>query len=215
MRGTTGRGALLATLLGTVAALVPLGTGRAGAAVLPVDAGAESAFVARINSLRTGKGLSPLAVHPELTSVARRWATRMAQAGQISHNPALAREVTANWTKLGENVGMGPDVGSIHAAFVASPSHYRNLVNPHYTYVGVGVVAAGEALFTAHQFMATASSAPRVAAGRTKAPASPPSAAPPPGSVTSAPPPAPTPWVPPGLPRVLRDLALLRHLEPV
>ena len=117
-------------------------------------AGAEGEFVARINELRRSKGLRSLETHGELVTVARRWAEHMARADEISHNPDLARQVSADWQKLGENVGVGMTVAKLHDAFVRSPSHYRNLVDGDFTHVGVAVVVGRDgALFTTHQFM--------------------------------------------------------------
>lgn len=141
--------AMTAVLVVPVAA--PAGAG--------VDAqAAESAFVARINTLRASKGLGTLEVDGELTAIARRWAARMAAAGNISHNRNFQNEVSADWVKLGENVGMGPEIDKLHRAFVASPTHYKNLVDGDYTRVGVGVVVTGNGtIFTAHQFERLAS----------------------------------------------------------
>jgi hypothetical protein len=181
----------------------------------------ESDFVARINAVRASKGAGPLRVDGELTTIARRWAGKMASAGAISHNPNFANEVTANWVKLGENVGTGPDVASVHNAFVASSHHYANMIDPAFTRIGVGVVmGANGALYTSHQFMRLASdnasttaaapaptttaapkpAAPRVAraaaAPRPAAPA--PAPAPAPEAAPAAPPapPAPAPVMP-------------------
>ena len=67
----------------------------------------------------------------------------------------------ANWQKLGENVGVGMTTDKLHQAFIDSPSHYKNLVDPDLTHVGVGVVLGRDgAIFTAHQFMQLRSSAP-------------------------------------------------------
>jgi len=119
------------------------------------DAGAESQFVGRINAIRESNGLAPLQVASELVGVARRWTDRMVADGQISHNPGLAGEVTADWTKLGENVGVGADVDSLMRAFVNSPQHYRNIVDPAYNYIGVGVAYSDDGrMFTTHDFMA-------------------------------------------------------------
>jgi hypothetical protein len=122
------------------------------------DSGAESQFVARINGIRTSHGLAPLAVYGELTGVARSWTNQMVANGGISHNPNLAGDVSANWSKLGENVGVGNDVDSLMTAFVNSPAHYRNIVDPAYNYIGVGVsYDANGRMFTTHDFMAMAS----------------------------------------------------------
>lgn len=130
----------------------PLHAGTAGASTDPVAD--EAAFVVRINELRASKGLGQLAVHPELVQVARSWAAEMAEADRISHNPGLADAVKADWLRLGENVGVGMTVDRLHTAFIASPLHYKNLVDPSFTYVGVGVVLGRDGvIFTTHQFM--------------------------------------------------------------
>lgn len=117
-------------------------------------AAAEAEFVQRINELRRSEGLGTLTVHDELVHVARGWAAEMAEADEISHNPDLADSVSADWQKLGENVGVGMTVAKLHDAFVRSPAHYRNLVDPDFTHIGVAVVLGRDgALFTTHQFM--------------------------------------------------------------
>ena len=127
---------------------------------LPAPGAAEADFVARINQLRTSRGLGALSVDPELTAQARQWAATMAGAGHIYHSSDLSLGITANWQKLGENVGVGGDVGSLFQAFVNSPTHYANLVDPSFTRVGVGVVLAGDRLYTTHRFMALAPTPP-------------------------------------------------------
>ena len=51
------------------------------------------------------------------------------------------------WTALGENVGYSSPTSNtlltIHRAFVSSAGHRRNLVNPIYTHMGVGVAKDG------------------------------------------------------------------------
>lgn len=168
---------------------------------------AEAEFVTKINALRASKGLSQLAVHGELVAVGRSWAGQMAKADQISHNPDLANAVKANWQKLGENVGVGMTVDRLFQAFVDSPTHYKNLVDPAWTHIGVGVVIGRDgAIFTAHQFMelrgAAPAAPPTTAAPRTPPATRPPVTAPPPTepprpetttTTTTAPPPPPAP----------------------
>ncbi len=132
--------------------IVPAHVAVAAAAVGQADT--EQAFVEEINALRLSKGLGQLRVHPELVDVARGWASKMSAADKISHNPDLANAVQADWQKLGENVGVGMTVDRLHAAFVASPAHYKNIVDPDFTYIGVGVVLGrDDVIFTTHQFM--------------------------------------------------------------
>lgn len=177
----------------------------------------EAAFVSRINGLRASQGLPALQVDGELTGLARAWAAQMADAGTISHNPSFASQVTANWRKLGENVGKGPTVDDLHQAFVDSAGHYANLVDPEFTRIGVGVVERDGMLYTSHQFMVLfedGAAAPPPPPASTRAPG-PPSTAPPAPAPMPAPP-VPTPTAPlrteeslGSLPAVLNGLRLL------
>lgn len=182
---------LVGVVMAMAAVLVVPLAAPAGAGVDPQAA--ESAFVGKINALRASKGLDTLAVDGELTTIARRWAARMAAAGDISHNRNFQNEVSADWVKLGENVGMGPEIEKLHRAFVASPTHYKNLVDGDYTRVGVGVVVTADGtIFTAHQFervasdngvvvrTAAVSPAPAAAKPVAAAPVAPPTPPPPP-----------------------------------
>lgn len=182
----------------------------------------EAQFISRINSLRASKGLSQLRVSSELTGVARNWTEQMVANGQISHNPNLGSQVSGNWTKLGENVGVGYDVDGLMQAFINSPAHYRNLVDPDWNYLGVGVVLTPDGrMWTTHNFMAkpdsaapapkptaaprTTSSTSRSLSGGTR------SVPPAPTTTTTAPPPPPQPH--PNEARVNALLTPLRSLE--
>ena len=68
----------------------------ASAVVAAPSPGLEAQFVSRINSLRASKGLSQLQVSSQLLSVARGWTEHMVAAGQISHNPNLASQVSGS-----------------------------------------------------------------------------------------------------------------------
>lgn len=154
------------------------------------DPGAESQFVSQINGLRASRGVPGLAVDGSLTAKAQGWAAHMASGGcggGICHSN-LADGVGGGWQRLAENVGMGPSVSAVHAAFVGSSAHYANMVDGGFDRVGVGVASAGGQLFVAEVFMQssgggtapvarTASpSAPRVAPARRASTAARPSA---------------------------------------
>lgn len=144
------------------------------------DAGAEADFVTRLNRYRASNGLGALTTHSELVSVARRWSGRMAGDNRLSHNANLPNEVTADWEKLAENVGVGPTVEEIHDAFVNSSSHRVNMVEAAFTHIGVGVVVGADGkLWVTHIFM-------RLGSGGEPAPA-PRKAAPPPTTTTVRP----------------------------
>ena len=150
---------LLVVMAVTMALVLPLAAPAVADRANP--AADEQAFVSKINQLRAEHGLRPLTVNGELTTIGRRWAGKMAAAGQISHNKNFPNEVTQDWEKLGENVGVGSNVDELHAAFVKSPAHFRNLVDRDFTHIGVGVVYADDgSLYTSHQFMKLRASAP-------------------------------------------------------
>jgi hypothetical protein len=142
---------ILATLL--VAATTTLGLAVATAAPAhAADPGAESDFVIRINGLRASKGLPTLGVHSVLTAKAEAWAQHMADTGCLCHSN-LPDGVTVAWRKLGENIGRGGSVASLHDALVNSPLHYANMVDPAFHWVGVGVAYGGGQMYVAEVFM--------------------------------------------------------------
>lgn len=116
----------------------------------------EAQFVTLINELRSARGLPALEVHTQLAPPSRDWAAQMASTGTLAHAPDLSVGVTAYWIKLGENVGVAPQgqIQQLFNAFVASPAHLQNLVDPQFRYVGIGVVydQSGQ-MWTTHRFM--------------------------------------------------------------
>ena len=122
----------------------------------------EAQFVKRINEARVAAGLKELTVHVALIEAGRGWATKMRDTSVaanvddclISHNPNLRTAVNAPWRKLGENVGCGDtDVDTLHEAFMNSPKHRENIMDPTFDSVGIGIVTAGDTMFVTEQFM--------------------------------------------------------------
>lgn len=175
----------MAIILGLGLTLVPLqtttepaGSQTQGWSLSPAD---EAAFVASLNAVRAANGLQPLQVNGNMTAAARNWAGWMASNGVLQHAGDIVTGAPGNWTKVGENVGRGGGVQSVFDAFMASPSHRANVLDPSYTQVGVGVVWTTDGLmYTTHRFAAAGAAPP-----------------PPPPAPTATPvPPSPTP-VPP------------------
>ena len=159
------------------------------------DPGAAGDFVGRTNGLRASLGLGGLNTNGTLVAKAQQWAEQMAAAGDISHSN-LADGAPDEWTRLGENVGRGPSVEAIHNALVASPDHYKNLTDPGFRYVGVGVVNANGTYYVSEVFMESASQpAPNTSApaAATPSPGEPRSAPRAPAAVPVPPPPPPNP----------------------
>ena len=113
----------------------------------------EKEFVDALNGVRASVGLPALAVEIHLVDIARAWSGRMAAENRLYHNPTLADQAPANWQRVGENVGYGASVDSIHRALVNSPGHYANIVNPHFNYLGIGVVRTESRVWVTQVFM--------------------------------------------------------------
>lgn len=102
---------------------------------------AERGFARRINQAREDEGLRKLSLDPELSKVARVHSREMVRATSLHHTSSdkLAKRVT-DWLMLGENVGLGDRVGSLHQAFMDSPAHRDNVLEAAYRHIGVGTI---------------------------------------------------------------------------
>jgi hypothetical protein len=151
---------LVAVVALTALSLLGLDSAQAAEASTIDTAVAADEFVAHINDLRASQGLPALSVDPGLTMVAMEWTQQMAATDTLSHRPNLAEVAPSDWTRVGENVGVGSVVGTLHEAFVNSPGHYANLVHPAYRYIGVAVVMSGSTMWVTENFMAASRPAP-------------------------------------------------------
>jgi len=219
-RGRRLLGKTLGLLLG-IALLAPTMSALQATAAHADPGSEEAQFFALTNQLRAQHGLSQLASYGPLVSIARTWSGNMARAGNISHNMSLPSEVSGPWTKLGENVGVGGSVNAIQTAFINSPHHYENLVDPVWNYVGIGVVDSGGRIWVTVDFMqlnntpATAAPAAAPRANRPRPTAAPrPAPVPQAVPVTSAPESTPAP-PPPAVEPVGPSPALILALQQV
>ena len=153
---------------------------------LPAQAGTEGAFLSKINASRAAEGLAPVSVHSDLVPDARTHSAEMMAAGEIYHTSPLSA-VASGWEALAENVGAGPSVDSLHAAFMASAGHRRNILGD-YNYVGIGVSQSDSGqLWVTVIFMRKGAPAPAPTTTTTT------TTAPPPTTVAPTPDPAPAP----------------------
>lgn len=112
----------------------------------------------QVNASRAAAGLPALRENLVLDIKADRWAQGMRDQCRIWHS-RLADGAPPNWRKLGENVGMGGNVGQIHDAYMNSPGHRANVLDPSFTEIGTAAVWGNcngyRTLFTVHVFMKT------------------------------------------------------------
>ncbi len=144
---------------------------------LGLSAGADSAtegeFLAKINAERASRGLNKLSVDGGLVSHARKHTQDMINAGKIYHSTEAELKAAAGsgWSSIGENVGRGGSVSSLHAAFMDSPGHRANILGD-YNYAGVGTGTSNGVLYVTVVFMkkgSTTTTAPPTTAAPTTA----------------------------------------------
>lgn len=120
--------------------LVPATTaGAAGSGCNGMNA-TELAFKRRINSAR-GESRRRLWGDWDLNQVALKHTREMIARSKLYHTPeaAFRRRVT-NWSMLGENVGVGGSVDSLHRAFMNSAPHRANVMSRSFNRIGVGAL---------------------------------------------------------------------------
>lgn len=137
---------LLAVVLALSFVLVAQPAAEAG-----TDSAAELDFACRVNAERESRGDKAMRVASDLREVARAHSVRMADENRLYHNPNYSKEVTG-WTVVAENVGRGPSVSSLHAAFMDSTGHRRNILDSRFTEVGMGVERRGSTVWITQLF---------------------------------------------------------------
>ncbi|CAN5523239.1 hypothetical protein BH20ACT2_BH20ACT2_21350 [soil metagenome] len=105
-----------------------------------------------VNISRAQNGLAAATQHGELQTKAQAWAERLAREGRLYHSN-LTTGAPACWRALGENVGYGGSIDTVHAAYLASPSHRGNILEPRFNFVGTGVANRGNVVYTVQVFM--------------------------------------------------------------
>lgn len=131
--------AAVVTLAVALGAVSPVTTASAGARCYRYK-GAERDFARKINTARNLAGARRLELDKQLSRVARKHSWEMNKSNSLYHTPSgkLGWRVT-RWNHLGENVGAGQTVTSLHQAFMNSPAHRSNVLDRDYRHVGVGV----------------------------------------------------------------------------
>jgi uncharacterized protein YkwD len=132
-----------------------------GASIAPSAANlqlAVRAVVCLVNRQRLADGLRPLCSNPHLAAAAQTYAQQMVREGFFSDTPPNGESLLERYNRagyipppnagyvLGENIAWGTLGAStpeaIVAAWMASPPHRANILNPRFRETGVGVVAA-------------------------------------------------------------------------
>jgi uncharacterized protein YkwD len=104
----------------------------------------EQEVIRLTNIERTSRGLRPLEVVPALMTDARAWSGVQASRGRMFHSKM----------GHGENVAVNYNTPqSVMTAWMNSPGHRRNILNPRYRYIGVGgVTGSGGRIYSTQCF---------------------------------------------------------------
>lgn len=127
----------------------------------PTDQAREEAVFHAINATRNASGIPSLTRDPVMDDAARAWAQQVARTDVFVHsNGALkyADLFPAGWKFAGENmVGYYNVDPAAYAkgstdAWVASPGHYRNLMDGRFNRTGIGTATGRQWVYTVQNF---------------------------------------------------------------
>ncbi len=110
-----------------------------------------------VNVERRRVNARPLVLSPQLTAAAQRHSQDMAVSRRMSHTGSDGSTMRSRiddtqyrWSTIGENVAMGqPTAAAVMTAWMNSPGHRQNILNPAFTELGVGyATGAGRPYWT-------------------------------------------------------------------
>ncbi|MCH7789750.1 MAG: CAP domain-containing protein [Acidobacteria bacterium] len=108
-----------------------------------------------VNATRAEHGLDPLYPHHGAMQKAQAWAEELASRDghQLDHSK-LSNGIAGDWLKIGENVGYGGSIEIVQNAYMKSPGHRANILDPSFNFMGVGVVERQDGfVFTVQVFV--------------------------------------------------------------
>jgi uncharacterized protein YkwD len=118
---------------------------------LTVDDEKERQFLLLVNEERLKAGAKPLVVDVKIVSVARKHSTDMLLRKYFSYftpekldlgNRLDTGEV--KYSMAGENIAYAPNVTLAHQGLMNSPEHKKNLLDPQFLHVGIGVISTNK-----------------------------------------------------------------------
>ncbi|HEX8591632.1 MAG TPA: CvpA family protein [Candidatus Paceibacterota bacterium] len=115
-----------------------------------VDEGAEHIMLDLVNEERARVGAPPLTIDPALTRSARLHSEDMWARKYFAHvNPDgedpfdRMQNAGAVFLLAGENLALAPSTRLAHVGLMNSPGHRRNILDPSFRRVGIGVIDGG------------------------------------------------------------------------
>ncbi|TCO73777.1 CAP domain-containing protein [Marinisporobacter balticus] len=111
----------------------------------------EEDMLRLLNGERSKNGLNPLKVDMAITKVARLKAQDMIDNNYFSHNSPtygspfdMMKKFDIKYIYAGENIAGNPSVQDAHTALMNSEGHRKNILNPNFTHIGIGIKNGGQ-----------------------------------------------------------------------
>lgn len=118
-----------------------------GVSELKTDEAAEKKMLTLVNAERAKVGVQALKMEAKITAVARAHSRDMFMRRYFSHyTPEGAdagdrlSEGGVNYTVAGENLAYSPDVDTAHTGLMNSPEHKKNILDPQFYRIGIGII---------------------------------------------------------------------------
>ncbi len=145
---TTGTGAGTATPVPTKgAAAGSTGNTAAGSGTMTSD---ESRILQLVNAERAKTGAKPLTSNSDCTKLARMKSQDMVDKNYFSHQSPtygspfdLLKSNNVSYMYAGENIAMNQSADAAFKAWMNSEGHKKNILNPNFTELGVGIAPKG------------------------------------------------------------------------
>jgi len=106
----------------------------------------EQEMIRLVNAERSKRGLNPLKADLELCEVARYKSQDMIDNNYFSHySPTygspfeMMKNFGIKYIYAGENIAGNPTVKASHESLMNSEGHKKNILNPNFTHIGVGI----------------------------------------------------------------------------
>jgi len=126
-----------------------------------VPTGEEKFLFDAVNHDRAEQNLPPLKWDANLAAAASAHVHLMAEHNRISHQfsgePDLtkrARAAGAHFSEIAENIAESYSLSQLHIAWMTSPPHRENILNPRLTAIGIAIEKRGEEYFGVQDFSA-------------------------------------------------------------
>lgn len=117
---------------------------------LRVDEASEARMLELVNREREKAGVEKLVLDTTITAVARTYSRDMFERRYFSHvSPEgtdagdRLRAGGVAFTYAGENLAYAPDVGTAHQGLMDSEGHRKNILDPDFRRIGIGVIDGG------------------------------------------------------------------------